>query len=165
MKKGDREQLVSARKALAESLDQVVAAVGDFLAPLRKLTGEQRDAVVMLGLLMQSINLAKRPPAMTSQQVLTQFKEEIDKVCPPLGEVVISKDPCFEASVAYVSALTKCEDEGKSEAECFDSWGPGAQSVMCAMQAIDDLKTEIGEILGRQSPPRPSPWPIEPRPY
>ena len=68
MRESDRERLLSSRKALAVSLDQVTAAVGELLAPLRRLSVEQRDAVLMLGLLMQNIALVKRPQAMSSEK-------------------------------------------------------------------------------------------------
>ncbi len=161
MEKEGRQELLDARKSLEESLNQVVGATSKLLEPLKGLSDEQRDAVVMLGLMMQGVALAKRPPAKMSEDILVQFKEELDGICPPLGKVAISKDPCFEATVSYLSALKKCEDEGRNEDECPDAWGPGGMAVMCTMKMLEEMKTEIGALLRRQKPPKPIPWPIE----
>jgi hypothetical protein len=151
----DKERLLGARKSLERSVSQVVGATSRLLEPLRDLNDEQRDAVVMLGLLMQGIALAKRPPTMLNEDILARFKEELDAICPPLGEVTISMDPCFEATVSYASALKRCEDEdeGRREEECFEAWGPGAQAVMCTMKMIEEMKAEIETRLGRQIAP------------
>lgn len=162
MKKEERQKLLKARKSLEQSLKQVAVATGKLLEPLRGLSDEQRDSVVMLGLIMQGIALAKRPQAKMSEDILVQFKHEIDGICPPLGEVSISKDPCFEATVSYLSALKECEDEGRNEDDCPKAWGPGYQAVVCTMKMIEEMKREIGIRLGRQRPPKPIPWRIEP---
>jgi len=162
MGKQDRERLLEARKSLEISVGQVADATSRLLEPLRDLNDEQRDAVVMLGLLIQGIALIKRPPAMMSEDILLRFKEELDAICPPLGEVALSMDPCFDATVSYLSALKDCEDEGRSEAECPEAWGPGAQAVMCTMKMLEEkIKPAIGTLLGGQKPPKPIPWPIE----
>ena len=161
METRDKDELLDAGRSLEKSVSQLVGATSRLLEPLTNLNDEQRDAVVMLGLLMHGFALAKRPPTKMSENTLARFKKELDAICPPLGEVAISKEPCFEATVSYVSALKKCEDEGRSEEECFEAWGPGAQAVMCAMKMIEELKVEIGTLLGRQTPPKPIPWPIE----
>ena len=161
MEKERKQELFEARKSLEKILGQVVGATGKLLEPLRKLSDEQRDAVVILGLIMRGIVLAKRPTTKMSEDILIQLKEEVDGICPPLGGVAISKDPCFEASVSYVSALKECEDEGRDEDECPDAWGPGYAAVMCTMKMIEEMKREIGTLLNRQKPPKPIPWPIE----
>ncbi len=161
MEARDRERLTSSRSSLEKSVSQLVGATRSLLEPLRDLNDEQRDAVIMLGLLMQGIALAKRPPARMSQDILAHFKAELDAICPPLGGLAISEDPCFEATVSYVSALTKCQDEGRREEQCFEAWGPGAEAVMCTMKMMEAMKTEIGTMLGRQKPPKPTPWPDE----
>ncbi|UCC40309.1 MAG: hypothetical protein JSV96_02310 [Candidatus Aminicenantes bacterium] len=159
MEKEGREKLLELRASLEKSLKQVVGATGKLLEPLRGLSDEQRDSVVMLGLIMQGIALVKRPAARIGEDILVQFKQEIDGICPPLGEITISKDPCFEATVAYLTALKKCQDDGLSEEECPEAHGPGGAAVMCTMKKIDDMKREIGTMLGRQRPPKPIPWP------
>lgn len=161
METRDKEGLLGARRSLEKSLTQLVGVASSLLEPLTDLNDEQRDAVVMLGLLMQGITLAERPPARMSEDILARFKEELDAICPPLGKVAISEDPCFEATVSYASALKKCEDEGRREEECFEAWGSGAQAVICTMKIIEEIKAEIGTLLGRQKPPKPIPWPIE----
>jgi hypothetical protein len=161
MGKESKEQLLRARQSLEKSLIQVVDATGKLLEPLKALEDGQRDAVVMLGLLLQGMALAKRPPVRMRADIPARFKEELDAICPPLGTVAVSKDLCFEATVSYVSALATCENEGKDEDGCPEAWGPGAQSVMCVMEAIEEMKAEIGALLGKQKTPGPIPWPIE----
>lgn len=161
METESRRELLEVRKSLEGILNHVVSATARLLEPLKGLSDEQRDAVVILGLVMRGIALAKRPPAKTSEAILVRFKEEINEICPPLGEVALSKDPCFEATVSYLLALKKCQDEGHNEGECPDAWGPGATAVMCTMKMIEEMKTDIGTLLGRQRPPKPVPWPVE----
>ncbi len=161
MEKGDRKKLQDARESLAESIVQIVTATPQLLKPLEGLSNEQKDAVAILGIMIQSIGLAKRPHTKISEAILTSFKEEIDGICPPLGAIAISEDPCFSATVEYLSALKECEDEGRDEEDCPDAWGPGGQAVMCAMDKIEEMKVEIGGLLGRQEPPKPIPWPID----
>jgi len=159
MEKEGRQKLLEARKSLEKNLNQVIGATSKLLEPLKGLSDEQRDAVVMLGLLVDVIALAKRPTARLSEGILMQFKEQVDGICPPLGKVAISKDPCFESTVSYLTALKKCDDEGKSEDECPEAWGPGGAAVMCTMEKIETAKREIEVLLGRQVPPKPIPWP------
>ena len=159
MEKEGKQKLLEARKSLEKNLSHVVGATSKLLAPLKELSDEQRDAVVMLGLLVDVIALAKRPTAKLSEGILMQFKDQVDGICPPLGEVAISKDPCLESTVSYVSALKECQDEGRDEDECPKAWGPGGAAVMCAMEKIETAKHEIGVMLGRQEPPKPIPWP------
>lgn len=161
MEKGDMNKLQEAREAIAESVDQLIKATPQLLKPLEDLSPMQKDAVAILGMLIQSIALAKRPHTKISESDLNVFKEEVDGICPPLGAFTISEDPCFSATVDYLSALMKCEDEGRDEEECFEAFGPGAQAVMCAMEKIEEMKHEIGGLLGRQDPPGPIPWPTE----
>ena len=159
MEKEGRQKLLEARKSLEKNLSQVVGATSKLLAPLKELSEEQRDAVVMLGLLVDVMSLAKRPTARLSEGVMMQFKEQVDGICPPLGEVAIATDPCMDSTTSYLSALKKCDDEGKSEDECPDSWGHGAAAVMCTMEKIETAKREIEVLLRRHEPPKPIPWP------
>jgi hypothetical protein len=161
MKRQDRERLLDAIESLEHSVSQVAEATSSLLEPLRDLDDEQRDAVVMLGLLLQSIAFIKRPPAMMREDLLVQFKEELNAVCPPLGDAALSMDPCISATVAYLTALKDCEDDGKTEKDCPEAWGPGAQSVMCTMKMIEEMKSEIEIRLLGQRPPKPIPWPVE----
>jgi len=161
MEKGDFAELQKARKAIDESFDQLIKATPQLLKPLDDLSPMQKDAVAILGMLVQSIGLAKRPHTKISDASMNVFKEVVDEICPPLGAITISEDPCFNATVDYLTALKECQDEGKDEEDCPDAWGPGGQAVMCAMEKIEEMKHEIGGLLGRQEPPSPIPWPIE----
>ena len=95
MKKIELEKLEKEREVLAGSLEQMVDATKLLLKPLTKLSDEQRNAVAILGLLLHGMLLARRPANRTSTVLLNRCKEVIDEICPPLGRVVIEKDPCF----------------------------------------------------------------------
>lgn len=161
MEKAKKDELDSTRKALSNRIDEVVNATGYLLEPLKKLNKPQMDAVITLGLMIQSVILAKRPAVNLSKDIIDRFAAEVDSICPPLGKEMISQDPCFEASVAYALALKECEDKGLREEQCPDAWGPGARAVYCTMEKIDNMRRDIENLLRRQHPPRPIPWPTE----
>jgi len=159
MGKKSKQELENARKKLANELDKFVKASRNLLEPLKGLNDTQIAALVTLGYSMRVIMLAGRPTAKVDKVILSRFKEVVDEVCPPLGNVAISKDPCFEATVSYLSALKKCEDDGRDEDECFEAWGPGGQAVMCTMKELENMRGQLADIFGRLKPPRPFPWP------
>jgi len=159
MQREKGQQLEDARKALEEKLDQIVSSTGYLLEPLKTLSELQIGAVVTLGLLMQGVRLANRPAARLREDILARFSEEVDSICPPLGKITVSEDPCFEATVQYLLALKKCEEKGIEEALCRDAHGPGAGAVYCTMEEIENLQGVIEDWLGRFDPPRPIPWP------
>jgi hypothetical protein len=66
----------------------------------------------------------------------------------------------LDASFEYAKALQKCKEDDRDEEECPEAWGPGAEATMCLMGELEGMKQEIGDILGRQIPPKPIPWPI-----
>ncbi|MFW9855004.1 MAG: hypothetical protein ACFFFG_08075 [Candidatus Thorarchaeota archaeon] len=161
MEKTTRQELKQARQKLANELDEFVKASRSLLEPLKELNETQIAAIVTLGYSMRVIFLAGRPTANLSQEILTDFKEVIDETCPPLGKVSLAKDPCLEATISYVAALAKCEaeDPPRSEEECFEAWGAGAEAVMCTMKELEEMKERLADIFGRLRPPRPIPWP------
>lgn len=160
MDRKDYEHLLSDRRRFAEELRQLADASGELLAPLRSLTEQQTAAVAILGYLWQIIALAKRPQFAIDEGILRQFQKEFIAICPPWEPDAISKDPCFDATIAYLSALMECEEDGRTEAECPDSWGPMGATIVCAMGRIQELKTKIGDLL----PDWDSPWPDPPPP-
>jgi len=159
MKKKKKQEFENARQKLANELDKFVKVSRNLLEPLKGLNEIQVAALVTLGFLMRAITLAGRPTAKIDKRIMTRFKEVVDEICPPLGKVTISKDPCFEATVSYLSTLKKCEDEGRNEDECFEAWGYGASAVMCTMKELEEMKGQLADIFGRLKPPRPIPWP------
>jgi hypothetical protein len=161
MERNDRKELENARQKLANELDKLVKVSENLLAPLKAVNENQMAALVMLGFSVRLILLAGRPTANLDQRILEDFKVVIDDICPPLGEVAISKDPCFETSISYASALQQCqnEDPPRDEDECFEAWGPGAQAVMCTMRELEEMRGRLEDIFGRLKPPRPFPWP------
>jgi len=162
MDKASRQHLLDTRKSLKKNLSHVANATSKLLKPLKNLSSEQKDAVVILGLIMQSITSAKQPPVrMSNKVVLTQFREILDGICPPLGTVVITRDPCIDATVSYLLALKDCEDKGRKEADCPEAWEPGAEVSMCALKMVEEVKVEIGTLLRKRKHPMPIPWPIE----
>jgi hypothetical protein len=159
MAKVDRQGYLERRKLAEQAFGEVLHATKELLAPLKDLTVPQKDAVVALGLLARVASLGRRPSINVPQAVLEQFAADVDRVCPPLGKGAVSKDPCLEATLSYMSALKDCEEDGRTEDKCQEAWGPAAAALACVMKEIDGLKREIGERLGRQVPPRPIPWP------
>jgi hypothetical protein len=157
MEDKNRVSLDTARQELTNELDKLVKSSRNLLEPLRKLDELQIAALVMFGYLMRIIQLAGRPAANIDEGILNRLNGVIDEICPPLGRVVISKDPCFDASTSYVAALKKCrgEDPPRSEDECFEAWGPGARAVMCTMRELEEMKGQMGDIGGRLKPPGP----------
>ena len=161
MKKSDMESLTKARQDINTEYKKFAKAAGQLLEPLKKIDDKQVAALATFGYLTRAIHLANRPSLSIDSGTLKQFTDLVDQICPPLGEVSIAKDPCFEASVAYASALVSCrnDDPPRDEDECFEAWGNGAQAVMCAMQDIENMKGVIGGFLGGIRPPQPFPWP------
>lgn len=159
MEKKNKQELENSRQKLENELDGYVKVLGNLLEPLKELNETQVAALVTLGFSMRAIMLAGRPTARIDEGILARFKEVVDEICPPLGKVTISKDPCFEATVSYLSALKECEDEGRNEDECPKAWGYGAQAVMCTMKELEEMKGQLVDIFGRLKPPRPIPWP------
>lgn len=155
--------LKEARASLQRSVGELLGATGTLLKPLRHLEPDQRDAVVALGLLMQDCAIARRPASRLDPALVARFAKELEVISPVLGEAVLSRDPCLESNSAYVSALAKCESEGKTEDQCRAAWVPGAQAVACAMARIEATKGIIEQMLGAQMPPKPTPWPVDPR--
>ncbi len=161
MEKKNRVSLDTARQELANELDKLVKVSRNLLEPLKNLDESQIAALVTFDHLMRIVQLAGRPAANIDEEILNRLNGVINEICPPLARVGIIKDPCFEASISYVSALKKCreEDPPRDEDECFEAWGPGTQAVMCTMRELEEMKGQIGDILGRLKPPSPFPWP------
>jgi hypothetical protein len=162
MKPNDRRRITEEQKRLESAVRQIVNCTGELLEPLKRLKAEQRHAIAMLGILMQGISYAKRPQLKIDDTIVQQFKRELDQISPQLGAVIVAQDPCFESSVAHAAALSKCEDEGRSEKECFEAEGALAQSVQCMEEKIASMKADIEELLQSQEPPKPPPWPVDP---
>ena len=160
MEKKDKQPLKNARQLLSNELHKFVKASGNLLEPLKELNDTQVAALVTLGFSIRIIMLAGRAATNLHKDILRDFKEVVDEICPPLGKVAIDQDPCFESTVSYVSALKSCEDEDppRDEEECFEAWGPGAQAVMCIMKELEDMRAQLGDLFGRLKPPRPFPW-------
>ncbi len=157
MKNGDRQRFEELRQELTERLNTLAEMTADILEPLKTLDDRQLQAVATVGSLARVLTFVQRPPHKVASGTFDRFKYEIDQVCPPLGQELVSPDPCFDSTVSYLSALKECEDDGETEEECEDAWGPGSQAVMHVMQAIDKVEHRIGLPGGRGPQPQPPP--------
>src|SRR4030042_1211801 len=123
MKKATRKELDDAREKLSSTFHSLVKASKELLQPLKGLDEVQTAAVVTLAATMRIALLAGRASVGVDKGLLAQLEGTIDEFCPPIRSVSIAKDPCFEATVAYGSALAECEKTGQKEDECMDAWG------------------------------------------
>jgi uncharacterized small protein (DUF1192 family) len=158
MESNDIQKITYEQKRLESAVRQIANNTGDLLEPFKRLKAEQRVAIAILGVLVQGISYLKRPALKIDDNIVQQFKSELDQIQPYLGSVVVAQDPCFESSVAYAAAVSKCEDEGRSEEECFEALGAQALSVQCMEERIASMKADIEDLLKSQEPPKPIPW-------
>lgn|GEM_PF-2311399 len=162
MGKEERASLDTARRELANELGKLEKVSRDLLEPLKTLDERQVVALVALVHFIRIVQLAGRPAAKIDEAVLTRLDGMIGEIRPPLGKAQITKDPCLEATASYLSALQECreEDPPKDEDECPDAWGPAGQSLTCTMEALEEMKGQLIDMIGRLEPPGPIPWPI-----
>lgn len=153
------EKLEQARGNLTKQLEQLVGATGYLLEPLKSLKEDQVAAVVMLSLLTNEIMGARTVLPKTGKILVDRFKKELVGICPEFGRV-IRTDPCFDATVGYLGALKKCEDEGRSERNCPEALNYEGKMAHCVMERVEERRRIIVDILKGQKPPRPIPWPI-----
>jgi len=156
--KEKRKRAEQARMELRKKLVPMIKATSYLLQPLKSLNEEQVAAVVTLSLLTQGVTGAARVLPKSGKDIVASFKKELVEICPEFGRSIRS-DPCFDAEVAYVSALRKCEDEGRGESECPEAYGWMGALVQCDMKKLENLKGIIKDIRGELKPPKPTPWP------
>ncbi|TET53124.1 MAG: hypothetical protein E3J54_04940 [Actinobacteria bacterium] len=155
-----KQELINHRQSIDETIDRLVSATEKIIEPLKELNEEQRDCVASLGLLVQAITLANRPPLKISANLLTRFKDQLDDFCHPLGTVVTIGDTCFEANVSYAAARKKCMQDNKPEGECFEALRYKGILTNCLTNKLESTKREIGILLVRQRLQKPIPWPL-----
>ncbi len=158
MDKEGMQELMDPRQSINGMLDQVVSLVRKIVDPLRDLNEEQRYSVAMLAILIQAVTLANRPSSKISTDVLDRFKDQLDNICPSLGSVAISGDPCYEASVAYAAAKQRCKDETTPEGKCFEAQKYEGILTKCLVSKLECTKREIGVLLARQTPVSTESW-------
>jgi len=156
--KEKRKRAEQARKELRKKLEPMIKATSYLLEPLKSLNEEQVAAAVTLSLLTQGVTGAARVLPKSGKDIVASFKKELVGVCLEFGRVIRS-DPCFDAEVAYVSALKKCEDEGRSEGDCWEAHGQMGTLAQCGMKKLEKLKGIIEDIRGGLKPSKPTPWP------
>ena len=154
MDKEEMQELLDPRQSIDGTLDQIVSLVRKIVEPLRELDEEQRYSVAMLGILIQAVTLANRPSSHISDDVLSRFKDQLDNICPTLGNVAISGDPCYDASVSYAAAKQKCKEENTPTGECFDAIKYQGILTKCLVKKLECTKREIAVLLARQAPQR-----------
>jgi hypothetical protein len=161
MEKESKQKLDNARKKLSANLSRFVDASRKLLKPLKSLNDAQIAALFTLGYSMKIIMLVERPTTKIDKAIISRFKVIMDEICPSLGDIVISKDPCFESTLAYVSALGKCDKEGRSEDQCREAWQPGAESVNCAIRELENMRKQLKDIMDGIEPWEPwEPFPL-----
>lgn len=160
MKKMTKSEVDVAKKNLSNVLSKFVKASASLLKPLESLNEEQIAALFTLGYSLRIFMSLEHITDKGDKAVLKNYKKVIDEICPPLGNIVIAKDPVFEAEVSYLSALAECEKEGKSEDECPKAWEFMAQIIMAEMKEVEEMRRELINIYNGMNPPRPFPWPI-----
>lgn len=153
-------ELDESRSKLAAEFDEMVKASSILLEPLKELNDKQLAAVATLGYMLRFTTFARRPALKIDEDILSHFEKIVDDLCPPLGEMSFSRDPCFEASIQYAVALKKCkDDDNREEEECHEAWGHIADAVSCTMKEMQEMKGWLSDIFGRLDPPIPIPWP------
>ncbi len=131
--------------------------------PLRKLTDEQKASVAALLLITRVATQQQVVAGITKMELLNEMWEELPELCPPLPENTMKRfGDCRDHELDYGIAMSRCLEEGKSDAECKkESYGDLTAAVMCRMKEIEELPGIIGSIPGRGWPPDPIPWPYE----
>jgi len=157
-----KKDLEKFRGLLNEKISGMVEATKELAGPLNTLNKNQIAAVTFLVLERDLLMHASRKSTMLDEDLLHKFKVAVESICPdfePILEISRFQDPCMEHEFAYVSALAKCEEEGRKEEECHEAWGPGAAAVYCAMGIINDIQGLMTKIWERFGSPGPFPWP------
>ena len=147
MEKESIQKLDNGRKKLSANLSRFVDASKKLLKPLKSLDDAQISALFTLGYAMKIFMLIERPATKIDKALISRFKAIVDEICPPLGDIVTAKDPCFESTLAYVSALGKCEKEGRSEDQCPEAWQYGAESVNCAIRELENMRKQLKDLM------------------
>jgi len=156
--KEKRKRAEQARKELIGKLEPMIKATSYLLEPLKSLSEEQVAAVVTLSLLTQGVMSAARMLPKSKKDIVGRFTKELVGICPEFQRSIRS-DPCFDAEVSYVSALKKCQDEGRGEDDCLEAHGWMSALASCGMKELEKSKGIITDIRRGLKPPRPTPWP------
>ncbi len=170
---GDRGREQQSPEAMADfrrAAGQYDSVGGQFLQslrligkPLKGLTEEQHASVAALLLVTRVVTEQQLTQQLAGGTLLESFWTDLPEVCPPLRSITLTRGGCLDEDIAYVSALARCHDEGKSEDECEREAAPeAAAAVTCHMRQIEALAGIIRNIQGKRWPPGPFPWPIQP---
>jgi hypothetical protein len=152
-------QIATEYDTLAGRLAQSVPYLG---APLKTLNKQQQASVAALLILVRTAAEEQTLRPSSSRGPLATIWAELPEICPPLRSASFSRGDCFDAELAYASAMASCQREGKSDDECELLASPEAAAALsCKMKTLEKLAGIIGALPGRVWPPRPFPWPIE----
>ena len=159
--KASMKELDRNRVLLNKKISGMVEATKELVSPLRTLNKNQIAAVILLIFERDILMHASKRSTKLDRRLLRKFKAAVEAICPDLAPVLeISRygDPCMEHSVAYISALAKCDKDGKGEEECPDAWGPGMAEIYCTMEQIKDFQPPMIEVWEGFRDPKPFPW-------
>ena len=88
MEANARQRTSEAQKRLESAIRQIVNCTGELLEPLKRLKAEQRDAIAILGIMMQGISYTNRPQLKIDDAVVQQFKQELEQIVQGTGWAV-----------------------------------------------------------------------------
>ena len=138
---------------------QMVEGSDSLLGSLKSLNDEQRAAVSTAIILTREITAIEASGARFDKKIGEKYMVVIEKYCPDLPRTSFSRGiPCFDQTVAYLSALKDCEEDNKTESECLEAQVAGSSLAACQ---FDALLERIGLIrkMFRRTGPRPLPIP------
>ena len=140
------KDLQDKKQNLEKELNYIVDLTSHLKKSLSQLDENQIAAVSILLWQIQIVSQGSRVLGKQGNMIMTRFNSELDKICPDPPKVELTGDPCFDASVAYVSAVQKCENEGTEEEKCYDAHGYMGTLMDCAMAKVEDLQGILGKI-------------------
>lgn len=147
---------------LDKNLRQMALATKQIVAPLKALTAEEMVSVVSLIMVSNNLAAARAGGIEFEKEIREIFARELEAISPGLGKAILPgsyRGGCWDQSIAYVSALVSCEEDGRSEAECWEAYGLSEALMACEMKEMAKLKEEIKDLWGGLKPPKPDPWP------
>jgi hypothetical protein len=165
MSKEELRKVEQEREKLSLTLQTILESSRYLLKPLESLTPQQKSCIALLLRLDAVARLARRPEYHTDDSYFRAYYAALDGMLPASSKARSGGDPCLEYSIAYASALASCGEDQRptgpgprDEDECFEAWGPMAQSIACTMAQLEGLKHDIGDLFQHLTPPIPPPW-------
>ncbi len=152
-------ELTAVRDEVMGNVIKEAQRLADALVSLPEV---QRAAAVGLVLLGQAVAAHSRSQVRRNAVAAEAFTTLVGKLSPvgevePIGGRLLRG--CIDESIAYASAMARCEQEGKTTEQCDqENWQDAAKEVDCQLRALDKLRGFMQRLTGR--PPWPQPPPI-----